>query len=293
MELRDIEIFLALAEELHFSRTAARLHVTQARVSQSVRHLEHRIGARLFDRTSRSVRLTAVGEQLHREWKAGYRRILRGVDVATAAARGHAGVLTIGTTGPHFCVLKGAMRLLRTRHPAVRIRHREIQQPAPLELLESGEVDVALLWLPVDAPGLAVGPVVHTSSLRLMVGASHPLAGKEAVRLEDFADCTFVSGHGLPPAMADALTPFRTPSGRPVPRGPRVSTWHEVLNTVACGQAVATAAAEATGFYTWPNLVFLPVADAPPVRWALCWQADRDSPLVQAFVRAASDAAPE
>jgi len=289
VELRDIEIFLTLAEELHFSRTAERLHVTQARVSQSVKHLERRIGARLFDRTSRSVRLTSIGEQLHRAWQTGYRQIMEGVDAAHAAARGHTGDLTIGTTGPHFCLLKPAMRLLRTRHPAVRLHHREIQQPAPLDLLRSGEVDVALLWLPVDEPDLTVGPVVHTAPLRLVVGTSHPLAHRESVRLEDFADCTFVSGRALPSSMEDALAPFRTPSGRPVPRGPKVATWHEVLNAVASGQAVATVTAEAGDFSNWPKLTFLPVADAPPSRWALTWRTDRDTPLVRAFAQAAVD----
>ncbi|WP_424857923.1 LysR family transcriptional regulator [Streptomyces sp. SAI-170] len=292
MELRDIEIFLALAEELHFSRTAQRLHVTQARVSQSVKHLERRIGGRLFHRTSRSVQLTPLGEQLHRDWEAGYRRIMQGVDAATAAAQGHAGVLTIGTTGPHFCVVKGAIRLLQARHPAVQLQHREIQQPAPLDLLNSGEVDVALLWLPVDDPSLTVGPVVHTSPLQLIVAATHPLAQRESVRLEDFADCTFVTGRGLPPSMEDTFIPFHTPSGRPVPRGPRVSTGHEVLNAVASGHAVGTVTAEARDFYNWPHLVFLPVTDAPPTRWALVWRADGETPLIQAFAQAAADSAP-
>ncbi|MFI8965015.1 LysR family transcriptional regulator [Streptomyces sp. NPDC053493] len=292
MELRDIGIFLTLAEELHFTRTAERLRITQARVSQSVRQLERRIGAQLFHRTSRSVRLTPIGAQLHREWEAGYRQIMHGVDAATAAARGHTGVLAIGTTGPHFCVVKGAIRLLQARHPAVQVQHREIQQPAPLDLLDSGEVDLALLWLPVDDPRLTVGPVVHTSPVRLMVGATHPLARRESVRLEDLADCTFVAGRGLPAAMADGLVPFHPPSGRPVHRGPKVSTWNEALNVVASGQAVATATAEAGDFYNWPNLVFLPVVDAPPSRWALVWPSERETPLVQAFAQAAADSAP-
>ncbi|MBE1592110.1 LysR family transcriptional regulator [Nonomuraea angiospora] len=73
VELRDIEIFLTLAEELHFSRTAERLHITQARVSQAIKKQERSIGAALFERSSRQVRLTPLGEQLHRDLSAGYR----------------------------------------------------------------------------------------------------------------------------------------------------------------------------------------------------------------------------
>ncbi|MER6076088.1 LysR family transcriptional regulator [Streptomyces sp. NPDC001817] len=79
MELRDIEIFLTAAQELHFGRTAERLHVTPARVSQSIRRTERRVGAPLFDRTTRRVRLTALGEQLHRELNAGYQQIRDGI----------------------------------------------------------------------------------------------------------------------------------------------------------------------------------------------------------------------
>jgi len=75
MERRDAEIFLTLAEELHFGRTAERLFVSQARVSQSIKKLERRIGAPLFERTSRHVALTPIGRQLHRDIGPAYRRI--------------------------------------------------------------------------------------------------------------------------------------------------------------------------------------------------------------------------
>ncbi|NED58861.1 LysR family transcriptional regulator, partial [Micromonospora aurantiaca] len=85
MELRDIEIFLALAEELHFGRTAERLHISQARVSQAIKKQERRIGAPLFDRTSRRVRITPAGEHLYRELSAGYRQIMDGIEAVSAA----------------------------------------------------------------------------------------------------------------------------------------------------------------------------------------------------------------
>ncbi|WP_030443581.1 LysR family transcriptional regulator [Actinoplanes subtropicus] len=91
MELRDIEIFLTLAEELHFGRTAERLRVSSARVSQSIKQQERRIGGALFERTSRSVRLTPLGRRFRDRLDAGYREIAAGLDEAATIARDSAG----------------------------------------------------------------------------------------------------------------------------------------------------------------------------------------------------------
>ncbi|HEX6359290.1 LysR family transcriptional regulator [Actinophytocola sp.] len=115
VELRDIEIFLILAEELHFGRTAERLHISQARVSQAIKAQERRIGAPLFHRTSRRVRLTPIGEQLHRDLSAGYQQIMTGVAAATAAASGHHGHLTLGSMGPQPWAINQVIDLFQTR----------------------------------------------------------------------------------------------------------------------------------------------------------------------------------
>ncbi|MEU5532048.1 LysR family transcriptional regulator [Streptomyces sp. NPDC020362] len=289
MELRDIEIFLALSEELHFSRTAERLHVTQARVSQSIKKLERQIEGLLFERTSRAVRLTALGEQLRGELGAGYRQIMDSVATAKAAARA-AQTLTVGTMGPHSLMVSDAVALFQAAHPAVGVQFREVQPPAPLDLLRSGDVDVAVLWLPVDEPDLTVGPVVHVSRVLLMMSVTHPYARRDAVLLEDLADCVMVAGRSMPPAMEEALNPFRTPSGRPVPRGPEASTWQEILSTVATSRAVAAVSAEAADFYRWPSLAFVPIVDALPCRWALVWRTAAETPLIRSFAQALSDA---
>jgi DNA-binding transcriptional LysR family regulator len=87
--------FLVLAEELHFGHTAKRLYLTQPRVSQAIRALEERIGGRLFERTSRRVNLTPLGERLCGELRPGYDRIQRAITIATDLARGVGGTLRI------------------------------------------------------------------------------------------------------------------------------------------------------------------------------------------------------
>ncbi|MGV9680982.1 LysR family transcriptional regulator [Nocardia sp. NPDC003482] len=288
MELRDIEIFLTLATELHFGRTAERLHISPARVSQAIRKQERGIGGRLFERTTRTVRLTPLGEQLRRELSAGYRQIMAGVESVSAAARGLAGVLTLGTMGPHGAALADGIDLFRARHPGVEIRHREIQPSGPLDALRAGEVDIALVWLPVREPDLTVGPVTHSSPVLLMVDAAHPFAARDAITREDLGDCVVVAGGSIPAYMEEVLNPFHTPSGRPIGRGPRVDTLHELFNAVAAGRCVAAVSGEAADFYPWPGLAFVPIRDAPPCRWALVWRTAAEGPLLRAFADAVS-----
>ncbi|HEX6359289.1 LysR substrate-binding domain-containing protein [Actinophytocola sp.] len=170
------------------------------------------------------------------------------------------------------------------------MHYREIQPTAPLEPIHSGEVDIGLVWLPVRDPDLTVGPVTHSSAVLLMVDAKHPLAERESVCLEDFGDCTVLAGTAVPDYMEETFNPFHTPAGRPVPRGQKVSTWHEEMTAVAAGQAVTAVAVEAAQFYPWPNIVYIPIRDAPPCQWALVWRTSAGNPLVHAFAEAARDA---
>ncbi|MGW2815628.1 LysR family transcriptional regulator [Streptomyces sp. NPDC001415] len=294
MELRDIEIFLALARELHFGRTAERLHITTARVSQSIRKAERRVGGPLFERNSRSVRLTVLGEQLQQDLSAGYRQISDGIAKARAAGGAVSGTLTLGTMGPMARTIKPVLDLFESTHPNVSLRHREVQPPAPLDLLRSGDADVALVYLPVSEPDLTVGPVVHVTDVLLMVSTSHPYAERESICQEDLGDhCAFLPGR-LPASMEAAVQPFHTPSGRPIARSPRLpSTWHEVLGLVTAGHGVLGATRDAALYYSWPGLTFVPVRDMPPVRWALVWRTADESPLIRALGHAAREVSSE
>ncbi|WP_433053558.1 LysR family transcriptional regulator [Dactylosporangium sp. CS-033363] len=288
MELRDIEIFLTLAEELHFGRTAEKLHVTPARVSQAVKKQERYIGAPLFERTTRTVRLTPAGRRLLEELAPGYRQIIDGIRTVTASVAGVHGVLTIGAMGPQALRLRPVRALLQSRHPALELRVRDIQATAPLAELRADAVDVALVWRPVREPDITVGPVTHTSSIVLMVGATHPLAGRATIGWEDLGDCTVLSGTSVPPSMEETFHPRRTPAGRPIARGPAVSGWHEQLTTVADGRFVCAVVAEAERFYPWPGIAYLPIRDAAPCEWTLAWRTAKDSPAIQALAAAAA-----
>lgn len=289
VELRDIEIFLTLADELHFGRTAERLRVSPARVSQAIALQERRIGAALFDRTSRRVTLTPIGIRLRDDLATAYDGIRAGLDAARTAARGLAGTLSIGTMGALAHEIADVIAGFRGRHPHCDLAFREIRISDPFGPLRSGEVDIALLWLPVREPDLTVGPVVRTSPIHLMMSTDHPYARRETVCLEDLADCVVPqSARPVPAYWEEALSPLHTPSGRPIPRGPAVASWQEVLAVVAAGAAVVPIQAEASRYYAWPDIAYVPIRDAQPSRWALIWRSAGETALVRAFAEAAT-----
>jgi len=292
LELRDIEIFLTLAEELHFGRTAERLRVSPARVSQAIALQERRIGAALFDRTSRRVALTPIGARLRDDLTTGYRNIQAGLDAARTAARGVAGTLRLGTMGALAHEIADATAQFRVRYPQCELTFREVRISDPFGPLRSGEVDIALLWLPVREPDLTVGPVVRQSPIYLMMSVDHPYARRESVRLEDLAECVVPrSAQPVPEYWEAALSPFHTPSGRPIPRGPAVATWQEVLAAVSAGTAVLPIQAEASRYYAWPDIAYVPIRDAEPSRWALIWRTAGETALVRAFAQEAAQEA--
>ena len=145
-ELSQLRCFVALAEELHFSRAAERLNMTQSPLSRQIRLLEHHVGTQLVDRTSRSVRLTAAGKSFFPEAA----RILRTADEAASTARrvakGEEGALAIGFTASFgYALVPGFVRRLREISPGISLTLRELVTDAQLEALGSGRLDIGLM----------------------------------------------------------------------------------------------------------------------------------------------------
>ncbi|RJL22128.1 LysR family transcriptional regulator [Bailinhaonella thermotolerans] len=287
-----MDAFLTLAEELHFGRTAERLRLSQARVSQTIKKLERRIGAPLFDRTSRRVALTPLGAGLHAELEPLVRRLDALVERTVAAARGVDGVLRVGFLGAGAGELTPSiMEIFRSRHPGCEIQMREVHFADPLGPLRDGEVDVLLTRLPVEEPDLTVGPVVLAEPRVLAVPAGHPFARRAKVSLEDLARVTVFGVSGPAPAYWwDFHVPRETPSGRPVPRGQDVTTFQELLALIAAGQGVSPVAASVSRYYARPDVAFVPLDDAPDTEVAVVWRTAGATARTHAFARAAADA---
>lgn len=288
MELRDIEIFLTLAEELHFGRTAERLHISPPRVSQAIAKQERRIGAPLFQRTSRKVVLTPLGEQLRDDLEAGYRRILEGVESARDSARGGPGTLTLGVLGPMWQEISPMTALFRSRLPNVRLHLRDVRIDEPFTLLREREVDVALLALPVEEPDLTVGPVAFMEPIVLAAGRTHPLATRSSVSLAELPEHTVLpSGLPIPEYWEAAMSPI--PASDP---SRRLRSREEVLWDVISGDAVAFACAQGVKYLERADVVYLPIDERPTLRWGLVRRSGRIGRLVGELCRIATELGP-
>ncbi|GIH95715.1 LysR family transcriptional regulator [Planobispora siamensis] len=287
----ELEAFLTLAEELHFGRTAERLHVSTSRISQTIAKLERRVGVPLFDRTSRRVELSAVGRQLYEEVRPAWTRIGVAFERAVDAGRGITGTLEAAFTGAAAGqLLVGAGELMRDRWPGCAVRLREAQLGQVVPWLRDGEADLVLTHVPMPEPGIISGPVLVREARMLAVPPGHPFARRSSVSLDDLAGVTMLQlPDTLPEAFRAAYTPPRTPSGRPVAAGPAGATFQEILTLVGAGQGVFPMGAQARRYYARPDVVYVPFEDAPPLEWGLLWRADAATARVRAFAQAAYD----
>jgi len=284
MDTAEIEVFLALAEELHFGRTAERLRMPQPRVSRLVSALERRVGGVLFERTSRRVRLTPLGEQLRGQLQPVYRQLTEALDGARAVARATAGVLRIGfSPTSNMAVLTRLTAAFEVRHLGCRAVLDGISNLDPYSALRRGQLDVLVNWLAVDEPDLTVGPVLEYRDRVLAVASTDPLAARQSVSVEDLADRDVaLMTPPFPPALYDAIIPPRTPSGRVISRSQTVRSIHELVALVARGRIVHPTAA-GIPMFARDDICLVPITDMPPLPLGLIWCTAHHNARIQAL----------
>lgn len=284
LEIREIECFLVLAEELHFGRAAERLYVSQGRVSQLLAALERRVGGTLLERTSRRVRLTPLGQGFLDDLRPAYGGLREAVDRARAAARGVEGVLRVGFVGSLGERLTRAFAEFGERHPGCEMEVVELPMSDPFGALHRGAVDAAIVLTPVQEARLVVGPVFSREPLTLVVSERHPFAGRGSLTAEELASCRLIGvSEPAPRYWRDAQSPPATPGGVPIPRGPVVGTFQEGLMSAAAGHGAllvcdATARAMDRG-----DVARVPVTGLPDSALTLVWPRDGETARVRAF----------
>jgi DNA-binding transcriptional LysR family regulator len=291
LEMREIEAFLTVAEELHFGRAAERLALSTSRVSSLIRTLERRVGTPLFERTSRSVRLTPAGDHLFTEFRGAYVRIERAVADLRSMADQAGQVVRVGfaTTLPEK-VAPALVQAFEEAYPSARV----VQFAAPttdlFRWLDGGpsawQVDVFVTWMPVadsPEPDLAIGPVVHRIPRAVMLAADHPLADRAAVDVEDLAEHELVYPL-LPKWYGAAWTPQSTPGGREL-RLRRVTAEYieDVLRLVAEQRLAHLTFMSLLDSYRRPGVVVLPLIGLPAMPVRPVWSNSSRHPLVRAF----------
>jgi len=192
VELRHFRYFLAVAEELHFGRAAARLHIAQPPLSQAIRKLEEELGVRLFERTSRHVSLTDAGRVLAGE----ARKVLSDFEVAVAEVRragGAGAVLRIGCV-PHLPIerLLRLLGVLHTSDPATPTQVRHLLGLEQVHELRSGLLDIGIFDYAEDHGDLDYEPLFSGERLAVFMPPDHPLAKKRVVGPKDLKKETLV-----------------------------------------------------------------------------------------------------
>ncbi|MFE3516744.1 LysR family transcriptional regulator [Streptomyces sp. NPDC059166] len=290
MERHELDAFLTLAQELHFGRTAERLHLSTTRVSQTIAKLERRVGVPLFNRTSRRVELTAVGRQLEQEVRPAWESIAAAFGRAIETGRGLTGTLRVAFVGAAGGqLLAGAAELFRGREPGCQVQLREAQIGEVFPWLRDHEVDMALVHHSAAEPGLASGPTLVREARMLAVPSGHPLTRHESASLEDLARVKLLR---LPDSVPDSLqrdcTPSTTPAGRPVEHTHASATFNEMLTRIGSGEGCFVVGAQVRRYYARPDVAYVPLRDAPPLEWALYWRADSATARVRVFCDSAS-----
>ncbi|MFL6632197.1 MAG: LysR family transcriptional regulator [Massilia sp.] len=168
-EISQLRCFVAVAEELHFSRAAERLNMTQPPLSRQIRLLEHHVGAQLLERNSRTVRLTAAGKAFFPEAVRILRIAEEAMFTARRAAKGEQGSLAIGfTSASGYSLLPEVVRRLRERSPGVSLTLKELVSTVQVEALHAGELDLGLMR-PHPVSGDLDSQLIATEALMLAI----------------------------------------------------------------------------------------------------------------------------
>ena len=293
VHLRRLRYFVAVAEDLHFTRAAERLHVAQPSLSKQIRELEGEMGAQLLERSSRLVRVTAAGRALlphARDLLAGWDAAQ--IEVADAASAA-AAVLRVGF------VASGANELTRVilagfaqRRPGWRVQMSQALWADPTAGLAGRMVDVALLRLPVPGQDRLHCRVLITEPRWVAMAAGHRLAGLDVVPFSALLEEPFVATPAGTGVWRDYWLALDERGGRPARIGAEVNTPDEWLEAISNGFGVSLTPQASARFYARPGLAYRPVTNVAPSDVAVAWQRDDRRSAVRDFVSAALSAIP-
>lgn len=286
VELRHLRAFQVLAEELNFTRAAARLHITQQALSGQIRDLESRIGAPLFYRTTRTVDVTDAGRTLLTHVPGVLSAVAQALDETRQTVQGLRGALVVGLGG--VAGLDLTPRILRAytkAMPNVTLHVKSIEFSDPSAGLASGSVDVALAWLPVPA-GIAAAPLLEDERTAVLA-ADHPLASAAAIWACDLAREPFVWIETMDESARDFWTLAKHRQGQPPRIGATITGFEDMLAAIRSGQAVSASPAALVRSLPWADVVTRPLLGAEPATLAVCRVATCNKPIVEAFIQTA------
>ena len=290
MELRHLRYFLAVAEELNFTRAARRLNIVQQTLSEGIGQLEHMLGLRLFERTTRPVRLTDAAVRWLPYAREALEAAQRAQDAAWHLHSGHTARLRVGLAATAaFPLTPTLLEAFRARHPQVALSTRHFNFDDPVGGLLNGETDVAIVRPPFSADGLEL-LVIASEPRYVALSDQHPLACRPSVTFKEIEEEPWIEVDESDPVWCGywRLTALRA---EPLRVGASGRSLEDLLEAARTRQAVGVVAESVAHAQPWPQLTFVKVTDIPASDVAVAWRARETSPPVREFITIAQELA--
>ena len=286
VELRHLRYFVTVAEELHFGRAAVRLVVSQPALSRQIRELERELGAELFARTSRQVRLTRAGEVLLEEARVTLIQADRTLEAARRAGRGELGQLAIGYLGSVASgILPPLVQAYRARRPDVGLLFYESLDDKQLAAIADRHLDIGFVRSPGSHGGVRI-EAIQQEPLAAVLPEEHPLAGQERISLGALADESFIL---WPRYLSAAVYDDVVAACRQHGFSPRIVI--EAAGAAATLGLVAAALGVSVLVYSYRNprpvgVTLVPIENLSSTLY-MAWREDNRSPVLPDFVEIA------
>lgn len=288
MEFRELEAFVAVAEELHFGRAAQRLHLSQPALSQQVQRLEADLGTTLLHRSSREVTLTAAGEVFLDRCRALLGDVAQAVDATRRVADGVAGHLDVGYVGSAlYGLLPVVVARLRRLHPAVELVLTERKTAPQLDMLRTGGQDLGIVHRPADTPRDLVLHDVETEEVLVALPEDHPLAdGTGAVNHADLSGTPFVLfPREIEPDTHDLLLGHAAEQGLEVDVVQEATGLPTILGLVRARVGAAFVVEGVAEHVAASGITFRPLSTPTSITTSVAWSEDTSNPAVATFLR--------
>lgn len=281
IEFRDLRAFSVLADELHFGRASARLNMTPSPLTRQIQKMERELAVRLFERTKRSVAMTAAGQALLEDARALLQRRDALPERLQRVVQGGSGVLHVGVIG--IAVLSQARDIQKRivqEAPDVRVTWRVLSSADQVAALRQGRLDVGLLHTPIEHEGLETRRVI-SESMVVALPAGHPLARRKSVRLGDLRHHVFLIGaREQSPGDYDRLISCCNAEGFSPKLDPQSQSLASFLGLVAIGVGIAITPASIIRS-TVEGIAFVPVEGAGLYsEISIAWNPAQVSPVL-------------
>jgi len=276
LETRELEYFIAVADELHFGRAAVRLSIAQPALSKAIRRIEGRLGFPLFVRSSRQVSLTPAGEALREHGRHALNAVSAAVRNARRAGDTQAGLRLVLKPGGDAGLLSGILAGYAHQPDARRV---DILFSGPADrtdFLRDGRADVGLLYAPFDDLDGLAHETLYAENRVAVIPPGHRLAGRTSLRMSELEGESMPRWKGVPGGDGT---------------GPEVADVVQLVDMIKVGRMIGVLPRSLIEPMN-ADVVCVPVIDAPPSRLVLAWNEQDRRPLVASFITAALAAKP-